>query len=69
MYVESSSLAFPGPPLVRRNGISNPLSAPVKHIVRVRRIISLINGSFIFNRIWKSVAPSTFAASYTDGSS
>ena len=45
--------------------MSNPRRAPVRHMVRVRRIIWRIMGSLILISSCQSVAPSTLAASMT----
>lgn len=68
IYVDRSSVTFPGPPFVRIYGISKPLSAPVITIVSVSSRIDC-HRDFDSNQRRHSLAPSTFAASQTSGSS
>ena len=69
LYVQSPRVvvAFPGPPRVRINSVSNSLRKSIILIMVITKSVGVINGSVILRNIWFADAPSTRAASYKEG--
>ena len=59
-------VVFAGPPFVRLTDSSNNCSVPLIDMINVMIIVGFRSGTVIFQKVFHPLAPSIFAASYTE---
>ena len=63
---EGAQVDFPGPPFVRFRDSSNSCRVPLVDVMVVSRMVGFRSGTVILKNVCIGLAPSIFAASYTE---